>query len=155
MAPKILVVDDTQAIRRSVRLRIERETDWQICGEAENGREAIERVKELRPDFVLLDLSMPVMNGLDAPGTSKRSRPTFKSSCSRCILTPNYWTRPGRQVFRRCSPNQARLTPIFCMLSVPCWLPDLASSGSHDSDQPSHQKERGRFSAPFSSHPAG
>ncbi|MGZ4731577.1 MAG: response regulator transcription factor [Terriglobales bacterium] len=66
MAPRILVVDDTQGIRRSVRLRIEKETDWEICGEAENGREAIERVKELQPDVVLLDLSMPVMNGLDA-----------------------------------------------------------------------------------------
>ena len=50
MAPRILVVDDTQAIRRSLRLRIETETDWEICGEAENGRDAIERVKELQPD---------------------------------------------------------------------------------------------------------
>ena len=66
MAPRILVVDDTQAIRRSLRLRIQKETDWDICGEAENGKEAIERVKELQPDVVLLDLSMPVMNGLDA-----------------------------------------------------------------------------------------
>jgi two-component system, NarL family, nitrate/nitrite response regulator NarL len=66
MAPRILVVDDTQAIRRSVRLRIENETDWEICGEAENGREAVERVQDLHPDVVLLDLSMPVMNGLDA-----------------------------------------------------------------------------------------
>ncbi len=66
MAPRILVVDDTQAIRRSVRLHIETETDWEICGEAENGKQAVERVKELRPDVVLLDLSMPVMNGLDA-----------------------------------------------------------------------------------------
>lgn len=66
MAPRILVVDDTQAIRLSLRLRIQKETDWEICGEAENGKEAIERVKELLPDVVLLDLSMPVMNGLDA-----------------------------------------------------------------------------------------
>jgi DNA-binding NarL/FixJ family response regulator len=66
MALRILVVDDTQAIRRSLRLRIETETDWEVCGEAENGRDAIERVKELQPDVVLLDLSMPVMNGLDA-----------------------------------------------------------------------------------------
>ncbi|MGH9503247.1 MAG: response regulator transcription factor [Terriglobales bacterium] len=66
MAPRILLVDDTQAIRQSLRLKIEQETDWEICGEAENGKEAVERVRQLRPDVVLLDLSMPVMNGLDA-----------------------------------------------------------------------------------------
>jgi len=77
MAPRILVVDDTQAIRRSVRLRIQRETDWVICGEAENGREAIERVKELQPDVVLLDLSMPVMNGLDAARHIKAFAPNI------------------------------------------------------------------------------
>jgi DNA-binding NarL/FixJ family response regulator len=75
MAPRILVVDDTQAIRRSVRLRIENETDWEICGEAENGRDAIERVKELEPDVVVLDLSMPVMNGLDAARRIKAIAP--------------------------------------------------------------------------------
>ncbi len=78
MAPRILVVDDTQAIRRSVRLRIQKETDWVICGEAENGEEAIERVKELRPDVVLLDLSMPVMNGLDAARHIKAIAPHIR-----------------------------------------------------------------------------
>jgi DNA-binding NarL/FixJ family response regulator len=76
MAPRILVVDDTQAIRRSLRLRIETETDWEVCGEAENGRDAIERVKELQPDVVLMDLSMPVMNGLDAARRIKAIAPS-------------------------------------------------------------------------------
>ena len=76
MALRILVVDDTQAIRRSLRLRIETETDWEVCGEAENGRDAIERVKELQPDVVLLDLSMPVMNGLDAARRIKAIAPS-------------------------------------------------------------------------------
>ena len=75
MSPRILLVDDTQAIRRSLRLHIEKETDWEICGEAENGRDAIERVKELEPDLVLLDLSMPVMNGLDAARRIKAIAP--------------------------------------------------------------------------------
>ena len=72
---EFFVVDDTQAIRRSLRLHIEKETDWEICGEAENGRDAIERVKELEPDLVLLDLSMPVMNGLDAARRIKAIAP--------------------------------------------------------------------------------
>jgi len=65
-AAKILLVDDTAAIRRSIRFCIEAETDWKICGEAENGKVAVEMVRELHPDVVLLDLSMPIMNGLEA-----------------------------------------------------------------------------------------
>jgi len=62
----VLLVDDTAAIRRSLRFFIEAETDLTICGEADNGRAAIEMVRELHPDVVLMDLSMPVMNGLEA-----------------------------------------------------------------------------------------
>jgi DNA-binding NarL/FixJ family response regulator len=43
-----------------------RENDWEICGEAENGREAIEKAQQLKPDVIVLDLSMPVMNGITA-----------------------------------------------------------------------------------------
>jgi two-component system response regulator NreC len=66
IAAKILLVDDTVAIRRSLRFCIEAETDWKICGEAENGKVAVEMVRELHPDVALLDLSMPIMNGLEA-----------------------------------------------------------------------------------------
>lgn len=63
---RILIVDDVPAIRGSLRRYLEQETDWVICGEAENGKVAVEQVQRLHPDLVLLDLSMPVMNGLDA-----------------------------------------------------------------------------------------
>jgi DNA-binding NarL/FixJ family response regulator len=53
-------------VRRSLRSCIQRIPDWQVCGEAENGLAAVEMVKRLGPDLVILDLSMPVMNGLDA-----------------------------------------------------------------------------------------
>jgi DNA-binding NarL/FixJ family response regulator len=66
MAHRILIVDDNAAIRRSLRSSIERQEDLQVCGEAENGENAVARVKELTPDLVVLDLQMPVMNGLDA-----------------------------------------------------------------------------------------
>ena len=66
MATKILLVDDTPAIRRALRLCIETESDWEVCGEAENGKVAVELVRTLQPDVVLMDLSMPVMNGLEA-----------------------------------------------------------------------------------------
>jgi CheY-like chemotaxis protein len=66
MPTKILIVDDNPAIRRLIRCSIESNTDWMVCGEAENGKVAIAMVDKLKPDVVILDLSMPVMNGLDA-----------------------------------------------------------------------------------------
>jgi DNA-binding NarL/FixJ family response regulator len=72
---RILVVDDAPAIRRSVRLYLEQEGNWIICGEAENGKVAIDRVRESRPDVVILDLSMPVMNGLEAARVIKTIAP--------------------------------------------------------------------------------
>jgi DNA-binding NarL/FixJ family response regulator len=72
---RILVVDDIPAIRRSLRQFIEQEANWEICGEAENGRVAVDRVLELKPDVVILDLSMPVMNGLEAAREIKAIAP--------------------------------------------------------------------------------
>jgi DNA-binding NarL/FixJ family response regulator len=63
---KILLVDDNPAIRDYLRTFIHAKTTCTVCGEAENGQIAIEKVLELQPHIVILDLSMPVMNGLDA-----------------------------------------------------------------------------------------
>lgn len=65
MSAKILLVDDSQPIRAYVRMSIELETDWTVCGEAENGAIALTMVEVLRPHLVILDLSMPGMNGLE------------------------------------------------------------------------------------------
>ena len=66
MSRSILIVDDSALIRHSLRACIERNPDWTVCGEAENGKVAVEKVEKLRPDVVILDLAMPVMNGLEA-----------------------------------------------------------------------------------------
>jgi DNA-binding NarL/FixJ family response regulator len=62
----ILIVDDSVAVRNGLRTLLARERDLTICGEASNGMEAIERARELNPDVIVLDLSMPVLNGLQA-----------------------------------------------------------------------------------------
>ena len=76
MSRTILIVDDSALIRRSVRSCIEQTTDWAVCGEAENGKVAIEKVQLLHPEVVILDLQMPIMNGLDAARQITRIAPT-------------------------------------------------------------------------------
>ena len=60
-------------MRRMVRDLLESEPGFRIVGEAENGREAIQKAKQLQPDLVVLDLGMPVMNGLEAASSIKRA----------------------------------------------------------------------------------
>ena len=66
MAHKLLIVDDNALIRNLLKACVQEDQGWIVCGEAENGQEAVRKVVELKPDVVLLDLQMPVMNGLEA-----------------------------------------------------------------------------------------
>ncbi len=63
---KILIVDDGHLIRQGLKALLELEPDLQIIGEAQNGQIAIDRVKELQPDVVLMDIRMPIMDGVTA-----------------------------------------------------------------------------------------
>jgi DNA-binding NarL/FixJ family response regulator len=77
IAPKsVLIVDDNSLIRQAVCGLFEREADFEVCGEAENGKVAVEKARGLRPDLIVLDLSMPVMNGFEAARVLKRLMPT-------------------------------------------------------------------------------
>jgi two-component system nitrate/nitrite response regulator NarL len=74
MPLRILVADDHDVVRQGVRLILRRQTDWLICGEAENGLEALAKEKELKPDLIILDISMPNKDGLEvAAELRKRS----------------------------------------------------------------------------------
>jgi DNA-binding NarL/FixJ family response regulator len=75
-AKSVLVVDDNVFVRHSLCHLFTSEADFDVCGEAENGWEAINKAQELEPDLIVMDLSMPVMNGLDAARALKRLRPT-------------------------------------------------------------------------------
>jgi DNA-binding NarL/FixJ family response regulator len=66
MSARILVADDHEVVRQGVRAILQARPDWQICGEARDGREAILLTKELRPDVVVMDITMPNMSGLEA-----------------------------------------------------------------------------------------
>jgi DNA-binding NarL/FixJ family response regulator len=62
---RILIVDDHDVVREGVRAILKKRTDWEICGEAANGQEAIVQTEALRPDVIILDITMPKMSGLD------------------------------------------------------------------------------------------
>ena len=71
----ILIVDDHPAVRRALRVAFERQPGFTVCGEAEDGLDAISKAKKLAPDLVVLDLRMPVMDGLQAARELKRLFP--------------------------------------------------------------------------------
>jgi DNA-binding NarL/FixJ family response regulator len=74
----ILICDDNPNIRYLLRVFIETQTPFKVCGEAGHGTEAIEKAKKLQPDLVLLDLSMPVMTGAEAASVLKTMLPRAK-----------------------------------------------------------------------------
>ena len=73
--PSVLIVDDYPAIRSAIRTGLERYSGFSVCGEAADGVDAIEKATKLKPDFILLDLSMPRMNGMEAASILKRVMP--------------------------------------------------------------------------------
>ena len=75
MAIRILIVDDHAVVRQGLRMFLELDPELEIAGEAENGARALELARELRPDVVLMDLLMPVMDGLAATEALRRELP--------------------------------------------------------------------------------
>jgi DNA-binding NarL/FixJ family response regulator len=75
---RILIVDDHAVVRQGVRSILESNAQWHICGEAKNGREAVELAKKLRPDAVVMDVTMPVKSGLVAAHEISQLQPECK-----------------------------------------------------------------------------
>ncbi len=75
MTKSILVADDSEQVRKYVSRMLRTNPDFEVCAEAVNGQEAVAKAKEFQPDLVILDLGMPVMNGLEAARELKILRP--------------------------------------------------------------------------------
>ena len=79
MAVKVLVVDDSSFFRRRVSEILEQDSDIQVIGFAINGREAVEKTAQLRPDMITMDVEMPVLDGISAVSYTHLTLPTICS----------------------------------------------------------------------------
>jgi DNA-binding NarL/FixJ family response regulator len=66
MGSKILIVDDHEVVRQGIRTILRARPQWEVCGEAVNGKDAIEKAKTLDPDVIIMDITMPEMSGIEA-----------------------------------------------------------------------------------------
>lgn len=76
MSKKILIADDNALVRKLLRIMLEGQKGWQVCAEATNGSEAILKAQESKPDAVILDFAMPLLDGLDAAREITRALPS-------------------------------------------------------------------------------
>ena len=91
---RILIADDHQLFRDGVRALLQSHAGWEICGEARTGREAVAKTIELRPDIIILDISMPDLNGVDA---ARRIRMASKNT-EILILSMHYSDQLIREI---------------------------------------------------------
>ena len=78
MALRILLADDHEVVRRGLSTLVRAQSDWEVCGEAGDGREAVEQALKLKPDIVILDIGMPNLNGLEATRQILKDDPQIK-----------------------------------------------------------------------------
>jgi chemotaxis response regulator CheB len=113
----VLIVGASVFVRHALYELFTRQSDFEVCGVAENGREAVEVASQLHPDLVVLDLSMPVTNGLDVARALKRVLPTvliimYSAVSHHCLtvgasglptqsLSSSGWRNYGRSSYRR------------------------------------------------------
>ena len=72
---RFLLVDDHDVVRRGLRSLVEAQAGWEVCGEAATGREAVEKAVRLRPNIVIIDITMPELNGLEATRQIRKAVP--------------------------------------------------------------------------------
>lgn len=85
MACRILIADDNERVRRGVSELLSQEPMYEVCGEAVNGSEALQKAASLKPDLILLDISMPDINGLEVARVVRRESPEI-----RILVTSQY-----------------------------------------------------------------
>ena len=75
---RVLIVDDHAFIRRGVQTILRPFPEWEFCGEAQNGKEAVRMAQELKPEVIIMDISMPELNGIEATRAIRKGQPAVK-----------------------------------------------------------------------------
>jgi DNA-binding NarL/FixJ family response regulator len=132
MSPyKVLIVDDHELVRRGLK-EILRGTDFEVCGEAENGQEGLTQAVSLRPDLVLLDMSMPVLTGLQAAAKIRRLVPDTK------ILIVTMHDSPQMEIAARAAGADAYITKMAAAKSLLEAMRALVANSNHSNGSGSH-----------------
>ena len=121
MQKTVLVVDDSVPVRRTIRNLFDAADDFEVCGEAADGREGVQKAEQLRPDLIILDLSMPGMNGIDAARILHRILPSVP-----LILFSGHST-----IFREDEARSAGISALVSKDDSPCVLVGKARSLVH------------------------
>lgn len=119
---RILIADDHEIVREGLRVMIEREQGWEVCGVAENGKEAVELAQKVKPDAVILDLKMPKLDSLEAVRQIKRASPETEI----VVLSSNESDDLIEQVFASGAKGYVRRTEAGRLL-----VPALKSLQDH------------------------
>jgi DNA-binding NarL/FixJ family response regulator len=90
---RILIADDHGIVRKGLRLQLEQREEFEVAGEASDGREAVRSVEELQPDVVILDIAMPNLNGIDAAAQMVKRNPQLKVIILSMHSDESYLTR--------------------------------------------------------------
>jgi DNA-binding NarL/FixJ family response regulator len=109
---RVVIADDHEIVRRGVRSLFESHAHWTVCGEAGNGQEAIALVATLHPDLIVMDVSMPVLNGFQAAAKIRQISPATKIVILSMHESPHITQealRAGAHVFLTKSSAGARL----------------------------------------------
>jgi DNA-binding NarL/FixJ family response regulator len=89
-----MIADDHDLMRRGIKGLLVSRTNWEVCGEAQNGREAVAKAEELKPDIAILDISMPDLNGVEAARRIRKASP----NCEVLILSAHYSDQLIREI---------------------------------------------------------
>ena len=140
MAAKILIADDHEVVRQGIRAILQARPDWEICGEAVDGREAIRLTKQLCPDVIVMDITMPHMSGLEASQEIAKlqlpSRVLIFTMHESRSLAPSVRRAGAQGYVVKSRAAKDLIDALDRLLAGGTFFDDPSPSGAHGEDEP-------------------